>query len=314
MSEKSCKYRCNICNKYYSSSNSLWNHNKKYHNTNIIPDNTNIILDNTLDNTYKCRYCNKVFVNYQNRWKHETKVCKIKNNKIVKLEEENKKLKEQLQTTNKNNKIITTNNTNTNSNNSTNNGTINNITINQFGKENMNALSVKDIKQLIKNNNYLVDIIKMLNFNDKYPENHNFCNTSLEGKYISVLNSDTNKIEKFNKNEFYDKVLCNSFDKMEHLSLLLEFDKEMKEKIKVKYKEHLDNKLIHINNIFHTNKVYKQSYKTNINELSYNNKDSVLDTWSNIPEIKNDDLYYESDDSINSKYSAFTTDSSDDEL
>lgn len=31
MSEKSCLYICNICNKSYSSNNSLWNHNKKYH-------------------------------------------------------------------------------------------------------------------------------------------------------------------------------------------------------------------------------------------------------------------------------------------
>jgi len=234
------------------------------------------------------------------------------NNKIKQLELEIQELK-----TNNNN-IITTNNKNnkiiTNSNNSTNNGTINNITINQFGKENMNALTYKNIKRLIKNNNYLVDIIKLLNFNDKYPENHNFCNTSLEGKYISVLNSDTNKIEKFNKNEFYDKVLCNSFEKLDHISMLLEFDKEMKEKIKAKYKENLDNKLTHIHDIFHTNKLYKQSYKTNINELSYNNKNLVLDTWSAIPEIENLDSDTESIDSINSKYSAFTSDSSDNEL
>jgi len=303
------EYKCKICIKDYSSYQSLWIHNKKFHKEPspvVSLQSQNVILSKP-ENKYNCNFCKKYFNNRQNKHRHE-QICKMKeNNKIKQLELEIQQLK-----TN-NNKIITTNNTN-NSNNSTNNGTINNITINQFGKENMNALSVKDIKQLIKNNNFLVDIIKMLNFNDKYPENHNFCNTSLEGKYISVLNSDTNKIEKFNKNEFYNKVLCNSFNKMEHLSLLLEFDKEMKEKIKAKYKEHLDGKLTHIHDIFHTNKVYKQSYKTNINELSYNNKDLVLDTWSNVPEIENLDSESESVDSINSKYSAFTTDSSDNEL
>ena len=115
-----------------------------------------------------------------------------------------------------NNKIITTNN---------NNGIINNITnitINQFGKENINTISIKEIKELIKNDNYLIDIVKLLNFNEKYPENHSFCNSSLEGKYISIFNSSTNKIEKLNKNDFYDKVLCNSFTKMDNLSLILE--------------------------------------------------------------------------------------------
>lgn len=114
-----------------------------------------------------------------------------------------------------NNKIITTNN----------NGIINNITnitINQFGKENINTISIKEIKELIKNDNYLIDIVKLLNFNEKYPENHSFCNSSLEGKYISIFNSSTNKIEKLNKNDFYDKVLCNSFTKMDNLSLILE--------------------------------------------------------------------------------------------
>jgi hypothetical protein len=38
-------------------------------------------------------------------------------------------------------------------------------------------LSVNDIKKFIKNGNYLTEIIKLLNFNEKFPENHSFCNT-----------------------------------------------------------------------------------------------------------------------------------------
>jgi hypothetical protein len=44
-----------------------------------------------------------------------------------------------------------------------------------------------------------------------------------------------------------------------------------KEQIKEKYREHLDNKLTHIKEIFYKDKIYKKSYKTNINELAYNN-------------------------------------------
>jgi len=283
--------------------------------TNIISTGQNVI--SPIQNKHFCKFCNKNFVRNYCVIRHE-KICKTKLSEITKLKEENDKLKEQLKN---NSKIITnnnTNNTNTNSQNTNNShntnnnhGTINNVTVNKFGSENISVLSAKEIKQLIKNNNFLVDIIKMLNFNDKHPQNHSFCNTSLEGKYISVLNTATNKIEKFNKNDFYDKVLTNSFDKMEHLALVLEFDKDMKEQIKEKYKDHLDKKLTHYQDVFHTNKIYKKSYKNNINELSYNNKNLILDTWSKIPEIETgeDDLDISED-----AFSPLTSDSSDNEL
>ena len=320
-------YSCETCNKNYASYKSLWNHNKKYHTSNLEGHNTfdntyntsHNTFDNTLHNTslnYNCKFCNKEFKNYQNRWKHETKVCKLKTSdtlfiKLEKTIQKNEVLENKIkELENKvNNKTINTTNNNNITNNQ-NNGTINNITINQFGKENINALTIKDIKQLIKNDNYLVDIVKLLNFNEKFPENHNFCNTSLEGKYISVFNSNTNAIEKINKNDFYEKVLCNSFDKMDNLSLILELNKDVKEQIKEKYKEHLDNKLTHIRDIFYKDKIYKKNYKTNINELSYNKNKVVLDTWATVPEITNED---ELSDSETSKYSALTSDSSDDE-
>jgi hypothetical protein len=74
--------RCNICNKDYSSYNTLWVHNKKFHNPMIILDNTFTNFDNTLiipKKIYNCRTCNKQFNKFQNRWKHE-KICKNKYN------------------------------------------------------------------------------------------------------------------------------------------------------------------------------------------------------------------------------------------
>jgi len=257
-------YSCEICNKKYSSYKSLWNHNKKYHNNDVslccpnvsnFEKNVSQCYPNVSQNSLVCDFCKKIFKFRSSKSKHK-KICKLNTVKEInnlKLEIEKLKNSKTINTTNNNN---TTNNQN--------NGTINNITINQFGKENINALTIKDIKQLIKNDNYLVDIVKLLNFNEKFPENHNFCNTSLEGKYISVFNSNTNAIEKINKNDFYEKVLCNSFDKMDNLSLILELNKDVKEQIKEKYKEHLDNKLTHIRDIFYKDKIYKKNYKTNI--------------------------------------------------
>ena len=58
---------------------------------------------------------------------------------------------------------------------------------------------------------------------------------------------------------------------------------------KDKYKKHLDKKMNHIRNTFFTDKVYQNSYKTNINELSYNNKDMISNTWSKLNKTINDD-------------------------
>ena len=143
---------------------------------------------------------------------------------------------------------------------------------------------------MIKNNNPLIDIISLLNFNENLPENHSFCNTSLEGDYVSVINTDNNKIEKKNKHEFYDKVLNSSFDKIDQISIILELDNDIKELLKDKYKKHLDKKMNHIKNTFFTDKVYHNSYKTNINELSYNNKDIISITWSKLNKTINYDI------------------------
>ena len=283
---------CKICNKNLSSYKSLWRHNNTFHNNDaIIPDNELIIPNNTLIipvKNYNCRTCQRPFNNFQNRWKHE-KICKAKADELAKSKAELQKTKAELQKaklelskTNNINKQINSNNTNNNCHNTTNNnnGIINNITINAFGKEDLSILGPEDIKKLIKNDNPLIDIISLLNFNEQFPENHSFCNTSLEGNYVSVLNTESNKVEKINKNVFYDKVLMNSFDKIDQLSSMLELDESLKETLKEKYKKHLDKKIKHTKNTFFTDKVYKNCYKTNINEMSYNNKDMVLGTWS----------------------------------
>lgn len=72
------EYRCNHCNKVYSSYQSLWIHNKKFHNNNIIhhQNNSNYVLNNStnvLNNSnciplsYKCKYCNKSYEKVKTR-------------------------------------------------------------------------------------------------------------------------------------------------------------------------------------------------------------------------------------------------------
>ena len=59
MGDKSGRYRCNVCNKNYSSANSLWNHNKKFHTNTVVECCTTEVLCGTTK--YACRLCNKKF-------------------------------------------------------------------------------------------------------------------------------------------------------------------------------------------------------------------------------------------------------------
>ena len=261
------EYKCNKCNKNYSSYQSLWIHNKKFHSQ------VNLIKEKICE----CCICNKVLSCKQSKWRHEQK-CKKSEKNI--LQQENDKLKEEIKVIKKQNKNIINN---------INNGTINNknIIINQFGNESISLLSQEDIKNLASSNfNALVDIVKLLNFNENHPENHNFCTTSLEGDYVNVLNTENNQIEKVNKIDFYNNVLSKSIDKVNQLVVLLEFDEDY-EKLKPKFLSSLEN-IIKDPSLFlkaNNNKIYNK----NINQISYNNKELVLNTWNKLMQEPTDD-------------------------
>lgn len=94
-------FRCNICDKLYKSYQSLWNHNRKFHNNN---NNHNVIIQSSKSNPsviqkssksnpkviqhssqnnsniFCCSFCSKTFKYKQGKWKHEQK-CSIENNK-----------------------------------------------------------------------------------------------------------------------------------------------------------------------------------------------------------------------------------------
>ena len=299
MSEKSCKYRCEICNKNYKSNNSLWNHNNKFHNKKISINNQNTIINNqntiinNQNNKLNCKYCKKIFSHQNNRWRHE-KTCKKKEeSKIEILEKKIKELEKKLNNKNDSKKI---NNT---INNGTINNTTNNITIIEFGKENINKLPINEIKRLIRNDDYLYNIIKYINFNEKYPEHHSFCTTSLEGKYISLLNPKTNMIEKVSKNKFLEKVYETANEKIEAILFELDYNDDFRLKFEDKYISHLKSKYDNLINLYIKDNL-KKKYKTNINELSYNQKDMIQQTWNKVDNIENnnfDDTYSSASDS-----------------
>ena len=102
-------YNCKICIKKYKTYQTLWKHNKKFHNTSSEQPSTNILMNsnNVLTNSnnvlinsnikiYNCRICNKIFNNVKTRWAHEKK-CKIKYDEIAKNNAENKQKEIDLQ-------------------------------------------------------------------------------------------------------------------------------------------------------------------------------------------------------------------------
>jgi thymidine kinase len=57
------EYECKICIKKYSSYQSIWIHNKKFHSKVVIQCNTIITDKNTKVILYeiKCNFCNRIF-------------------------------------------------------------------------------------------------------------------------------------------------------------------------------------------------------------------------------------------------------------
>ena len=111
------EFNCKICNKFYVSYKTLWEHNKKFHknesNTDVavccgnvaeccgnVTEKKNETNKDVVENKKKiiCKYCNKCFNHRSNKFNHE-KICKLKNNnselEIIELKKENKEIKKE---------------------------------------------------------------------------------------------------------------------------------------------------------------------------------------------------------------------------
>jgi hypothetical protein len=176
------KYLCKRCGLDFTQKITLITHLKK--KKTCIPIENDIephkLIEELKDITKKigkeCEKCNKLYKNDETLRKHKCVLEGTKpylekiNERLDKLEEENKMLKTKLE--NNAPKSLIKNITN---NNSTNNGIINNITINAFGKENLEHLYEKALPitiNVIKNK--LEGLLKMsekIYMDPAHPEN-----------------------------------------------------------------------------------------------------------------------------------------------
>ena len=186
---------------------------------------------------YECRYCGEVFTKKQNRWRHEKYRCSKNKNKLL-----NKKsiINEQDITM----KLLSYNNTNRN-----------------FITDDMISVCMQ------KENRCVPEIIKLVHFNNKYPENNNILIRDMQrGQILTyngkewVLSYENNMMEKL----IYDN------EKFIHTKFLEWYDdSSKKEKYKVaidKFKQYLEKS---------TNQELINSIKKELKDLCYNIKNKV---------------------------------------
>lgn len=280
---------CEICNKTFSSKQALLKHNTNIHKIN------KIIIDKKL----MCKNCNKIYSSYKSRWRHEKTCEEIKNDKeLKKVTKTEKQIEptEPVENNLVNNSVNTSYNSTNHNNHSNNNSQINshNTTINNYftipGEINYNTLSIEDMEYLLNSNiNSAIEIIRIYNFNKKYPRNHTFCTTALDSKYLNVFNYKTLKIDKELKEQFFHNLLVNSINSIKCIYnkyILFYPDK------KDEYKETIDR----ITDFFNDNifkKKNNKSFYSHANKLSYNNREMIKNTWK---KIKNNTLINSNED------------------
>ena len=290
------EFLCQICNREYKSYKSLWNHIDLYHK----PDK--IRMNDSKIKNFSCEHCDKKFTTKQNKEIHVENSCKLKNNPTAKLEkqilelqkevqllksnQENKlleqpKIRQQTQK-NQSTPLIKPNTTNINkiiNNGTINNGPVNNIiVINKIGTENISDLNNKELLEIFdKQLECPIKLVEHLNFNKRLPANHNFCSTSLEGKFVQIYNTDLSKQETRPKKYFYGKILNLSIDKSKELYL------NNKQHFSKAQQQQIEDRLETLNSIKNrklNDKILNGLLKELV-VLSYNCKDTVLDTWQN---------------------------------
>lgn len=223
--------------------------------------NTNLVND---DSVTTCMYCESIFTRNDNLQRHIKERCKSKkyideleklkqklnllSGNYQNLEKENENLKkENKELKNNNTQPITNiqNNTNnTNNINNINNGVINNNNVNiklvQFGHENIDDLDIKealDIYLKSTGGNIISNILKFINLNEKYPQNHNICMTDLSRELVKIFNGKQFIIKKFKnaKGDILCKVIKNTYrlvDKIENNNTIKK-TADIKKKMKI---------------------------------------------------------------------------------
>jgi hypothetical protein len=225
MDKKNGTYQCISCKKFYKSYKSLWNHNRKFHNNDVVECGSNVAVGKNTNEVeikkFYCKFCEKIFNHNSNRCKHQ-KICKYQN-KIIESNVQNI------------NNITTQN---------INNGTINNnnqnININLFTQDNLSFIESEFFVNLLKqtlfeddHHKVIPEVIEKIKFNQEHHENHNILISDKRSKSVEILTKDGWKK--------IDENLCIEFLTKRGYQIYKDLSDIHKDKIKGRYIESNEN-------------------------------------------------------------------------
>jgi hypothetical protein len=258
MNINSDTYFCELCNKKYKSYQSLWNHNKKFHND---------IEKIKKEKEYECIKCNKSFENRYKKYYHEQK-CQV----VATVDPSTNII---TNTTNSNN---VTNNTTNNNTNTITNSTVNSnntIIINNYKNDNLEYVSEKFKTNLF---NYLLNnsehkiplphLLENIKFNPNHKENHNVKIKSDRAKVGFYY--DKQKWKAVNKDDLLED-LCDY-----SLKIMTKYFEEMEEQLSDKLK----SKFHEFSHFAQLKSKLRQTIKGKIESIAYIftlNNDNELD-------------------------------------
>ena len=206
MNEKSIK-------KYTKDTQMIQNQKKRYTKDTQICTNDTQKYTNQNKNEF-CEFCGKFFKSRPSMLRHVRTYCKIKKEMEAEEAKKDQIIIEQKEQINKlidkvgNKTTILTNSINNNSNNNTNNSN-NNVQLNSFGNEDLSMLTNKVKKKMIKGPFKMIpNMMKMIYFNDKYPENQTL---KLVNRKDNILQIHGNEgWEYVHKEEVIDEIIGNT--------------------------------------------------------------------------------------------------------
>ena len=170
----------------------------------------------------------------------------------------------------------------------------NTVNIANIGNENINDLSKYEQLKILNDKNYaLTTFIDNMYFNSRLPNNHSpqsgrirsplvnykFYNSAINDKHINVI--ENNKIVKKKKTEVYDIMFTPCVKMIENIIIANKKD--------IKYKQFQECK--EIIEFYHTMPIHKKlmkAYHNEVNMMSYNKKDLILNTWNKL--LKNNTI------------------------
>ena len=294
------KYKCNDCNKFYSNYNSLWSHNKRFHNG--IKTVKTAIEEEPKTTENSCRVCNKIYKYKQGRYKHE-KTCNgikqpDKEIETERMKQETEKMKQETLDKEKEilelkiklqgmkkidnktfktiNKLLMDRSIHNTNNNTIN---INFPNILSIGKENVVKTLSRGEKKYILDSKWM-SIDKMVEI--VHCKNHNtFKNiviTNLKDKFAYKYDETKGYFITGNKTDFLDDVMTFRMIDLEtiyeELSTANKIDSRTKKLIK-EFLDKMDNEEpFSYGDVEYPN--YKSYKMNNIKILLYNNQDKII--------------------------------------